>query len=487
MLFHKKIKKKTKYKHKKNVYLLILVCILIVFNMSPFLLYSSNVVIPVIPTETTKKKPRGVKVENAEFHDEYWDKFRVITAEGEGGSGTGGGQAGTGQSGATGSGVSNGVNNASGIAGTGGSANAGGSGSGNNSGGPGGGNSSVNYNVQSNREIRESREAAQAARESSIAAELATAKNRESVRASIAERESIQESIKKRLIQESIKQKVFGDSYVETSYRLPTTTAREMPTSEVRPIVPPERQTAPTSAQVDESIKRVPETTQKQVNNAMGVYVAPETEYTSQEETTTMERKEINLVPSAASTYANNENDIMPTSDYYEETSIVPEESYEQNNTQESATENSEDNNVDNQETKQSENETKTDNNEDVKESKEDKKENNKQEHPDDNQGGTNGDGDVANQNDNMSDNNMNSNDNDSSSGIDEVRKIEGEHKGVKIFELDRNGNPGIFDKGTTRTYLINIMLVIFTGLLFLGFIHFYLNQVFHVKYKSYF
>ena len=69
----------------------------------------------------------------------------------------------------------------------------------------------------------------------------------------------------------------------------------------------------------------------------------------------------------------------------------------------------------------------------------------------------------------------MNSNDNDSSSGINEVRKSESEYKGVKIFELDRNGNTGIFDKGTTRTYVINLMLIIFSRLLILGFIHFYL------------
>lgn len=82
--------------------------------------------------------------------------------------------------------------------------------------------------------------------------------------------------------------------------------------------------------QLEKVIKKVPETTKKQVNNAMGVYVAPETEYTSEEETTTTkEAKELNLVPSAASTYAQNENDIMPTSDYNDETSIVPEESYE--------------------------------------------------------------------------------------------------------------------------------------------------------------
>jgi hypothetical protein len=64
----------------------------------------------------------------------------------------------------------------------------------------------------------------------------------------------------------------------------------------------------------------------------------------------------------------------------------------------------------------------------------------------------------------------MNSNDNDSSSGINEVRKSESEYKGVKIFELDRNGNTGIFDKGTTRTYVINLMLIIFSRLLILGF-----------------
>ena len=93
--------------------------------MSPFFTYSSSAVKPVIPTETTKKKPRGVKVENAEFHDEYWDKFRVITAEGEGDSETGDGIAGTGQSEVSSSGVSNGINNASGIAGSGGSSNAG--------------------------------------------------------------------------------------------------------------------------------------------------------------------------------------------------------------------------------------------------------------------------------------------------------------------------------------------------------------------------
>ncbi len=52
-------------------------------------------------------------------------EFRVITAEVEGGSGTGGDIAGTGQSGVSSSGVSNGINNASGIAGSHGSSNAG--------------------------------------------------------------------------------------------------------------------------------------------------------------------------------------------------------------------------------------------------------------------------------------------------------------------------------------------------------------------------
>ena len=141
-------------------------------------------------TETTRKKSVGHKIEGAEYYDELWDKFSVIAIDNGGGSGEGGG---AGDSNAKNAGNSGQYNDAGGTfghaagqgLGTGNTANQSRQGSGTS----GGSTGSVKADA-----LRALKAQIEESRAESIRRVLETAKNAESVRESIAERESIQSS-----------------------------------------------------------------------------------------------------------------------------------------------------------------------------------------------------------------------------------------------------------------------------------------------------
>lgn len=155
-------------------------------------------------TETTRKKPVGHKIEGAEYYEELWDKFSVIAIDNGGGSGQGGG---AGDSNASNAGNSGTYNDAGG---TFGKAAGQGLGTGNtpNQGGTGAGNSGGSTGSVKADALRALKAQIEESRAESLKRVLETAKNSESVAASIAERESIQSSIQKRMQQESIRARI---------------------------------------------------------------------------------------------------------------------------------------------------------------------------------------------------------------------------------------------------------------------------------------
>lgn len=143
-------------------------------------------------TETTKERS-GFKLEGAVFHDELWEKYRVIAPEGGGANGEGGG--------------ASGINADS----------AGNSGSGNSSGGIMGSAAGMGTTGSKTADqIRAVQEAIRESKEIERQRELETARDRIKASESIKERESIQESIKKRIAQESVKSKIIAATPRET-------------------------------------------------------------------------------------------------------------------------------------------------------------------------------------------------------------------------------------------------------------------------------
>ena len=245
MLHNKKNKKYKIFKYKCSiaiVYFIVLFLAIIFINNN-----SINNIIEAATTtvESSTNKPRGYKVENAQYYDyiEEYDKSRIIIVEGEGNNGEGGGSSGSGGSGASSgsgsasggvyigggrsgygnnqnSGIGGSGSNASGVSGQGPGGSGGNAASGNSGGGmSGSGNSSRGGNSyysesgqNSNAAAIALRKSIEESRQASIAAQLATAADMESVKASIAQRESIQASIQERLKQESIKARVFGET-----------------------------------------------------------------------------------------------------------------------------------------------------------------------------------------------------------------------------------------------------------------------------------
>lgn len=167
-----------------------LIIVLIVFCLC--VLSKSLVLYCFAATETTKERA-GFKLEGAVFHDELWEKYRVIAPEGGGGNGEGGGASGA---------------NAN---------NAGNSGSGDSSGGIMGkaaGRGTTGSKTAD--QIRAVQEAIRESQEVERQKELETARDRIRASESIKERESIQESIKKRMAQESVKSKIIAATPRET-------------------------------------------------------------------------------------------------------------------------------------------------------------------------------------------------------------------------------------------------------------------------------
>lgn len=223
--------------------------------------------------QETTKKPKGHKIYNAEYfdYDPNSDKYRIIIAEGEGGSGEGGGKSGGGNDSNTGKGSINGNANSigpGGSSGAGTSRNAGTNGS-------GAGNSSNNTgNQSSNKNADAIKKSIEESRRESIARLLETAANRQAVESSIAEQESIYESIQKRIKQESINARVNAERFntsptvnvvIETIpvQTLPpmTTTHYDKPFASQEDIVPVENTIMPTA---EESINEtIQETTVK--------------------------------------------------------------------------------------------------------------------------------------------------------------------------------------------------------------------------------
>lgn len=176
--------------------------------------------------ETTKKRTVGHKVEGAEYYDELWDKFSVIAVDNGGGSGEGGG---AGDSNSSNAGNGGAYEDAGGIFGQ--AAGVGqGSGSTKNQSGVGSGSSGGSTGSVTADAYRRLKANIEESKAESLAKVLESAKNAESVAASIAAREKEQESIKKRLIQESVRasieaaemqrQKIFETPvYVEANVR----------------------------------------------------------------------------------------------------------------------------------------------------------------------------------------------------------------------------------------------------------------------------
>ncbi len=151
--------------------------------------------------ETTKKKSHGHKVEGAEYHEELWDKFSVIAADNGGGSGEGGG---AGDSDAKNAGNAGEYDEAGGTFG--GAAGIGlGSSDTKNISGEGAGSSGGSTGSVTADALRRLRINIEESRAESIAQVLESAANAESVAASIAEREREQESIQRRMQQESVR------------------------------------------------------------------------------------------------------------------------------------------------------------------------------------------------------------------------------------------------------------------------------------------
>ena len=77
---------------KKFISVFIVVVLLLAFLLPEFdcvMYYAATV-----PSETTRKKTVGHKIEGAEYYDEMWEKFRVIAVDNGGGNGEGGGAGG---------------------------------------------------------------------------------------------------------------------------------------------------------------------------------------------------------------------------------------------------------------------------------------------------------------------------------------------------------------------------------------------------------
>lgn len=250
--------KKLKFNRKEINKSLLLLSIILFFVLNISFVYFATA-----NTYTTEesKKPKGHKIENAEYfeYDPNSDKYRIIIAEGEGGSGEGGGSSGGGNNAISGQGTINGNAN-------GGSGGTSGAGTSKNAGtnGIGAGNSINNTgNQSSNKNAEAIRKSIDESRRESIANMLETAANRQIIEQSIAEQESIYESIQKKIRQESINARINAERYnipsptvnvvIETlpPQTVPTmrTTHYDSPVATTENIAPVENTISPLSVQ----------------------------------------------------------------------------------------------------------------------------------------------------------------------------------------------------------------------------------------------
>lgn len=245
--------KKIKINRKDRLFLFVSIILFCILNIS-FVYFATSTNQNIY--ETTKK-PKGHKIYNAEYfdYDPNSDKYRIIIAEGEGGSGEGGGRSGGGTSNDTGQGSINGNPNSS----AGGSS---GAGANRSAGSNGTGSGSANTNNQSSNKTADAiRKSLEEAKRESIARILETARNKQEAESSIAEQESIYESIQKRIRQESINARINAERFdiqsptvnvvIETVARqtLPSmvTTHYDNPVAPSENIVPVENTIMPTA------------------------------------------------------------------------------------------------------------------------------------------------------------------------------------------------------------------------------------------------
>lgn len=219
----------------------------LIFLIIFFCLFATNksfVLYCFAATETTKERA-GFKLEGAVFHDELWEKYRVIAPEGGGANGEGGGASGANANSAGNSGTND---SSGGIMGS--AAGRGTTGS------------------KTADQIRAVQEAIRESQEAERQKELETARDRIRASESIKERESIQESIKKRIAQESVKSKIIAATpretiVVNTELVEPEITEEEIvPTSRANIIIidsEPEIIESPTSNVYETTIESIEE------------------------------------------------------------------------------------------------------------------------------------------------------------------------------------------------------------------------------------
>lgn len=423
-------KRKINNDKSKETILLISIILFFVLNISCVYFATSK-----INTTEATKKPKGHKIENAEYfdYDPNSDKYRIIIAEGEGGSGEGGGSSGGGNNAISGQGTINGNPNAGngGSSGAGTSKNAG-------TNGVGAGNSTNNTGNQSSNKTADAiRKSIEESRRESIARILETAANRQAVEQSIAEQESIYESIQKKIRQESINARINAERYnipsptvhvvIETlpSQTIPTmkTTHYDSPVATTENIAPQENTIAPTAEQT------VPETTIKTFDMPI-----VETKPTEQMEST-----------------GPGDNIIEESKN---ETSV---EETVQNTTANTQTE------KDTEVGGGNKTETVT------------VAEGNNDDFGSDSLGKENAENDTNE----LQDGNLNG------FGYSEST---GDFKNVKILEIDRNGGHGIINVGRGKSIINKILLLIILGLMFIGTIKYALPFIIKTKNKkSYF
>ncbi len=250
-----------KFKLKIEYLIIVAVIILQVFSFksiaSSAKLKESAINLQEVKTETTKKKSHGVKVQNAEWHDELYDKNSVIAAEGDGGNGEGGASGGK-------NGNSNNNSTGNDDAKGNGNGNSGSGSSNQNTGGPGGG---IYWqgNQKSNAAEKELREKMESVRQESIKKELETAIDKEKILQSIVIDESIYESLRRESIQESIKKRIRGDS--ETTKRAfnerPIIAPEEMTKKETIKKETKERETNKIEKETEEIFPTAPEASER--------------------------------------------------------------------------------------------------------------------------------------------------------------------------------------------------------------------------------
>ena len=437
-------------------------CFIVAVLLLAFLLPNfdniDNFAATVSTSETTKSKPKGAKMADAEFFEylEEVDKHNIIITKG-GGSGEGGG---AGDSNASDAGNSGTYKDAGGIfgeaagkgLGTGNVTNQAGKGSGTT----GGSTGSVRADT-----LRALKAKIEESRAESLKRVLETANNVESVAASIAERESMQSSIQRRMQQESIKARIV-QAETQKQYETPVfieETTRNIRSNETRAAI-----SAPTSASA-----------QKIVFDDKGLiptpaYVEEINPLAEVEETiaiSDVEPGDFVQATNAKSVVTNNTNNTLvdaPTSAAREET--VAESTLETFNTpivEEETT----------KEIVEQEDETKSDENK-LSSDEEDGK-------------GTKGGDDAEKEQDMTGDDGLN----ESEGNADERGKYQketvGEYAGKKIFELERNGDLGLNPEHLSVTNMKGLVSAVMTLLFLLGALTFVIGTKDKINRNNYF